>query len=73
MKITLYDCYNAKAPNGLDHKHIYCSEGYKLGSGYLRMEAIDRGAILACRACQRCKDLNLGNYPLTTCRKIDYV
>ncbi len=59
--ISLMDCLNAfypdgiTRPDGITHKHIWCSKGHKLGSGHIRKESIEKP--LVCRSCQGCPDL----------------
>ena len=61
MKISLYDCSNAIAPNGIDYKYIWCKKGYKLGTGAYKLEVLDTDKPLVCESCQDCPDQDL--YP----------
>jgi len=54
MKISLYDCLNARYP--IRDEYIYCSKGYKLGNGNVHIRQLDRGDKLVCTICQRCED-----------------
>ncbi len=50
--ISLMDCVNAIGPDGIKHKYIWCREGHKLGTGYIR--GVDEERPLVCRRCQEC-------------------
>ncbi len=52
--ISLFDCQNARWPK--DNEYIYCSKGYKLGTGKIHTRQVNRGDKLICRICQTCKD-----------------
>ena len=59
----LYNCFNAHV---LGDK-IYCTKGYKLGSGRLTILRLLRGEPLRCDVCQDCPDhdtddINVGEY-----------
>ena len=54
--ISLWQCLFAKNPDGIKHHHIWCSKGHRLGSGFIRKEAVEKNKPLICRACQGCLD-----------------
>ncbi len=55
MKISLYECFNAK----VSKRKIYCVKGHHLGgtpTGTKNILALKRGEPLICETCQDCQD-----------------
>jgi len=54
MKISLYDCLNARYPK--EGEYIYCLKGHKLGNGKIHIRQMGRKLVF--KVCQECKDFN---------------